>query len=131
MANEKKIESVEIEVKEKVSAVEVHVPDPIATPLPLKLIPSTIVSYKLNLHKSNGQLRTDINKAVYTEMSRKWGDIMSIMSANKFQTLDEVCIQIWDRERRTYRRGHDRTRKQIEECMVDLTGAGFLLSRCS
>ena len=72
-------------------------------------------------------MRSEISKAAFTEMFRKWGDIIRAISANKFQTLDEICTEVWEIEKRTFNRGHDRTRVQIEECVKELIQFNALL----
>lgn len=117
---------------------KVDVPQQIKKTEPLKIttppkpsvpLPRTVISYKMNIYRSNGQLRPDISKAVFLEMSRRWGDIMRVISNNRFQTIDEICETVWAAERRIFNRGHDRTRKQIEECISDLIAADFVLVR--
>lgn len=116
---------------ETVAAVE---PTPATVPVPQPVKAPTkpeVLTYRLNLHKGNGQLRSEISKGVYYEMSRRHGDIIRAISNNKFQTMDEICDDVWAAERRNFNRGHDRTRKQIEEAVADLLESGCLVSRAS
>jgi hypothetical protein len=85
-----------------------------------------VLEYKLNIYRTNGLLRSDINSAVYTDIVRKWGDILQSISSNKFVVIDEICTAVWERENRSYRRGHDRTRVQIEECVNELVVTGLV-----
>lgn len=87
------------------------------------------LTYRLNLYKGNGQLRSEISKGVFYEMSRRHGDIIRVISNNKFHTLDEICDNVWAAERKNFNRGHDRTRKAIVEAVADLLETGCLISR--
>jgi hypothetical protein len=101
---------------------------PVKKPEPVK---QEVLTYRLNLYKGNGQLRAEIGKGVFYEMSRRHGDIIRAISNNKFHTIDEICDSVWAAERKNFNRGHDRTRKQIEEAVSDLVETGCLLTRAS
>lgn len=101
---------------------------PTKKPEPVK---EEVLTYRLNLYKGNGQLRSEISKGVFYEMSRRHGDIIRAISNNKFHTIDEICENVWAAERKNFNRGHDRTRKQIEEAVSDLVETGCLLTRAS
>lgn len=104
------------------------VPD-VPKPKPVPVVKKGPYEYKLNIYRSNGLLRSDINSAVYTDMIRKWGDIIQSISSNKFVTIDDICTAVWEREKRSYRRGHDRTRVQIEECVRELVESQLMIVR--
>lgn len=108
--------------------VSVPVEEPVPQPRALKS-KSVIPQYRLHLHKPNGQLRVEIPKAIFTEMSGRWGDIIRCISENRFQTVDQICEAVWAMERRTFNRGHDRTRAKIEECIIQLHESGLLMAQ--
>ena len=104
---------------------------PVTPPKKVEQVKHEVLTYKLNLYKGNGQLRSEISKGVFYEMSRRHGDIIRAISTNKFHTIDEICENVWAAERKNFNRGHDRTRKQIEEAVSDLVETGCLLTRAS
>lgn len=114
---------------ETVPVVEVA---PVVVPVaPTKKSEPVVLTYRLNLYKGNGQLRSEIGKGVFYEMSRRHGDIIRAISNNKFHTIDEICDNVWAAERKNFNRGHDRTRKQIEEAVKDLIETSCVLTRPS
>lgn len=126
---------VKLPVAEVVEDVPVDTSVPVITPVqPPKKVESPkpeVLSYRLNLYKGNGQLRSEISKGVFYEMSRRHGDIIRAISTNKYHTLDEICENVWAAERKNFNRGHDRTRKQIEEAVSDLAETGCVTTRAS
>jgi len=114
-----------------VEAAPVVVPVPPVTKKAEPVKQEVLTTYRLNLYKGNGQLRSEISKGVFYEMSRRHGDIIRAISTNKFHTIDEICENVWAAERKNFNRGHDRTRRQIEEAVLDLVETGCLLTRTS
>lgn len=123
------------ETKKPVVPAPIPVKEVVAEPVPVveppkpKPVKPVVLTYKANLYRLNGQLRTEISKAVMYDMSKKYGDIISAVAANKFHTIDEVCDAVWAAERRNFNRGHDRTRPSIEKAVVDLVEAGLFVTR--
>ena len=136
------MESVQKTSKEKASPEVAKIDPPTAPPAPVTPPPTPTppskkrptpapLTYRLNLYNGNGQLRSEIGKGVFYDMSRKYGDIIRAIRSRKFQTVDELCDVVWAAERRNFNRGHDRTRPQIEEAIKDLAESGILLTRSS
>lgn len=82
--------------------------------------------YRMNLYRSNGQVRSDIPKGVLYELSRDWGDIIKVIPANRFSTLEEIIQMVWEWEKRQFRKSFTRTRKQIEDGVASLLLGGLL-----
>lgn len=85
--------------------------------------------YKLHMRDENGQIRQDLASGLVYEMSRKWGDIIASISSNRWSTLEEMVHAVWEHENKQYLRSTNRTRKQIEEAIAELTEAGFIIRK--
>jgi hypothetical protein len=90
-----------------------------------------IKRYKLNIYRLNGTVRSDINKGVYQEMGRKWGDVIRCIPSHRLSTFEEILQFVWDFEARQYRKAFERTRKQVELAVTELEESGFLITKTS
>lgn len=85
--------------------------------------------YKLNMRDASGQVRSELSRGVVYEMSSKWGDIIAAISSNRWSTLEDMVQAVWEREKKQYLKSITRTRRQIEEAVLELTEAGIILKK--
>lgn len=85
--------------------------------------------YKLNLYRPNGQLRAEISKAQFFDLSKNWGDLMRLIPSNRWSTTEEIVQIVWEWEKKQYRKSFTRSRKQIEEGINQLVISGVLLQK--
>jgi hypothetical protein len=85
--------------------------------------------YKLNLYRPNGQLRAEISKALFFDLSKHWGDLMRLIPSNRWSTVEEIVQIVWEWEKKQYRKSFTRSRKQIEEGINQLVISGVLLQK--
>jgi len=82
--------------------------------------------FRLNLYRSNGQIRMDISQAVLYDLSKDWGDLIKVIPSNSWVTVDELVQMVWEWEKKQFRKSFTRTRKQIEDGVQALNVGGLL-----
>lgn len=71
--------------------------------------------YKLHLYRPDGTLRADVSKAAFTELARRYGDLVRCVPSHRWATMDEICTQVWEFEKKSYLKSFTRTRREIED----------------
>lgn len=91
-----------------------------------KEIKSEPFTFRLNLYRSNGQVRMDIATAVIYQLSKDWGDLIKVIPSNMWVTVDELVQMVWEWEKKQFRKSFTRSRKQIEDGVAALREGGLL-----
>lgn len=89
----------------------------------------TIPLFKLHLYRPDGTLRSEVSKAMFTELARRYGDLMRCVPSHRWATMDEVCTQVWEYERKSYLKSFTRSRKEIEDGVRDMVELGAVLTK--
>lgn len=84
--------------------------------------------YRLDLYRPNGEMRADISRGLYLDMSKRYGDIMRAIPTNKWITLEEIVQGYWEMDKRL-RWEMNRTRKQIESAVFALLEATMVVKK--
>lgn len=85
--------------------------------------------YRLNFRRPNGDIRSDIPKSLVHTLVTEWCDLLRLIPSNRWSTMDEIAIWVWEWETRNYRQKYNRTRPQIERGVIELVEAGVVLSK--
>lgn len=88
-----------------------------------------IAKYKLNLYRSNGTLRTEITNAVYHMLATHYGDFMRFIPSTRWSTMEEIVQIVWECEKRNVRLTYSRSRKQIEDGVLEMVRCGAVLQK--
>lgn len=84
--------------------------------------------YKLNVYGDNGSIRSSLPSAFFTEMSRKYGDLLKAISPNQWRNLDTVCEEVWRWEKRM-KHPSNRTRKGILQGIQELVERTMVITK--
>lgn len=94
-----------------------------------KAVEPPVILYKLNFRRPNGDIRPEIPKALVYTLVTNWADLLRIVPANRWSTLEEIVELVWNWEKRQYRKLYTRTRKQIDDGVRELTDAGVIQTK--
>jgi hypothetical protein len=111
--------------------VEVEKPEPKVVRPKLTIVeePAQPKTYKLNMRRADGQLRGEISKATLLTVAAQYGDLIRSIPSSRFATMDEIVSLVWEAEKRSYLKGHPRTRKQIEDGVRHMVEAAVVVER--
>lgn len=94
-----------------------------------KAVEPPVILYKLNFRRPNGDIRSEIPKALVYTLVTNWADLLRIVPANRWSTVEEIVTLVWEWEKRQYRKLYTRTRKQIEDGIRELTEASVIQTK--
>lgn len=86
------------------------------------------LQYKLNIYTAGGTIKQGISSEVYTDVSRRHGDVMRSVSPTRWVTIEEILQNIWLLEKRM-KHPSNRTRKSVEDALTDLLECQFIITR--
>ncbi len=89
----------------------------------------TVPLFKLHLYRPDGTMRAEVSTAMYTELARHYGDLMRCVSSARWSSMDEICTQVWELEKRNYLKSFTRTRKEIENGVMNMVELGAVLTK--
>lgn len=87
-----------------------------------------VFKYRLDLYTSRGLLKASIPKAVFAEMSRKYGDVIRSVHSSKWSTIDEIVESYYNLDKRL-RFEIRKTVDQIKLAVEEMAAAGMIQKR--
>jgi len=89
-----------------------------------------IYKYKLNLYTHNGLLKPEISRATFSEMTRKYGEVIKSISAINWQSEEDI-IKSYLNVAKRLRLHPIKTDIEIKSAIKDLYQSGILTRKPS